>query len=175
MTTPTTTPTATTTSNPLEQVLHDWQAAKAANDPHAPFGTLLTVTAEGAPTGRILGLREVRTDGKILVYTNSTSPKWHQLSANPHFELLLFWTTPNMVQYRIRGSSWTTVDEPTMRTQWDTYKPHRSKLLDYYYQNTQAQSSELAGGRQEIVHAMQQLSHKFDKTRFASHGRVYAR
>lgn len=155
--------TNTKNSNPWEQLRQDWEAAKAAKDPQAPFCTLMTVTAAGAPTGRILGLRDIRVDtGELLVYTNSTSPKWQHLqAANAKFEVLLFWTTPHMVQYRLSGATWTTVDEKSMRQQWATYKPQRSKLLDYYYHNIQPQSSELTGGRSSFVQDMQRLTREF--------------
>lgn len=147
--------------SPFARLVQDWKAAKEAKDPNAPFVTLMTVD-HGRPTGRIVGLRDIVVDnGTLLVYTNSMSPKFQQLSATPHFELLLFWTRPQMLQYRLSGSTWSKVDEAEMKRQWQLHKPHGSKLLDYFYQQHQGQSTVLAGGRAQFCQEMQAIRNQF--------------
>ena len=155
--------------HPFEQLAQDWQAAKDAQDPNAPFCTLMTVANDSVenngvrPTGRILGLREITQDGTLLVYTNDTSPKFQQLSTCPRYEILLFWTRPQMIQYRLAGSQWSTVPVDEMKEQWDKHKPYRSKLLDYYYNHKQPQSTVLQGGRQQFLDEMNALNQQFQQ------------
>ena len=128
-------------SNPIETFRADWSKAREEKDPNAPFCTLVTVSSTTnsavAPTARIVGLRKVTEEGGFLVFINSTGPKWTELKANPHYELLIFWPTL-MIQYRIRGNQLKTLDQEEMKELWEK-KPHTSKLLDYYYTHHQPQ------------------------------------
>lgn len=149
------------TSTPFAKLIRDWHAAKESKDPNAPFCTLMTMDEEsGFPTGRILGMREVDPSGTILLYINNTSPKWKQLKANSKYEILLFWTVPNTIQYRLRGTEWATLDKDTLEQRWQM-KPHTAKILDYYYSNCQAQTTALSNGRDDFLNGMQKLQNQF--------------
>lgn len=146
--------------SPVARFLRDWSHAKEIGDPHAPFCTLATTTEDGFPATRIVTVREVNAKmGGVLIGTNSTSPKMRQLETTGKYELLFFWTSPTMIQYRMRGSEWRKLDDAAMKKMWDK-KPKRSQLLDYYYGNCKAQSS-LCKSRDEFVSSMQELSSKF--------------
>eukprot|EP00977_Amphora_coffeiformis_P024146 scaffold15108_cov180-Amphora_coffeaeformis.AAC.22 len=167
--------TSKTKKNPFATLWQDWQAAKAAKDANAPFCTLMTIQDDGFPTGRILGLRDIRindddnndNDGALVVYVSKTSPKWQQLSSSSNsnsgkYEILLFWTQPRMLQYRLSGTAWTAVDDTELQEQYELYKPQQSKYLDYYYAHHQAQSTVLEGGRSAFVETMQQIKAHFE-------------
>lgn len=142
---------------PLAQFRYDWTQAQQANDPHAPFGTLATVTDEGFPTARVVTLREVNVEaGTFLIFSNDACPKYRQLEASSQFELVFFWTTPSMIQYRVRGNTWKKLDD--MKERW-TNKPKSSQLLDYYYTHHQPQSSVCR--RDEFLDTMQHLKEEF--------------
>lgn len=149
------------TTTPLEDFKQSWTKAKEAKDPNAPFCTLATVTEDGFPMTRTVGLREVDDEkGTVLLFINDTSPKYRQLEATSKFELLCFWNNPDMIQYRMRGDSWKTLDDQDMEQRWRN-KPKTSQLLDYYYSHCQPQSSVLRGGRQEFVETMRKLKEEF--------------
>eukprot|EP00934_Nitzschia_sp_Nitz4_P004588 Nitzschia sp. Nitz4//scaffold57_size113557//40309//40938//NITZ4_003988-RA/size113557-processed-gene-0.31-mRNA-1//-1//CDS//3329554837//4578//frame0 len=152
--------TTTTSSNPFPKLIEDWQAARGVKDPNAPFCTLMTIDESGFPTGRVLGLREIDDKGNMLVYINDTSPKWNQLLANSKYEILLFWTSPNMMQYRIRGSQWKAMDDDIIQQRWQE-KPKPAKVLDYYYSTKIPQSQVLPGGRAQFVEEMTDLRAAF--------------
>mmetsp|Transcript_2243 Transcript_2243/g.3241 ORF Transcript_2243/g.3241 Transcript_2243/m.3241 type:complete len:250 (-) Transcript_2243:237-986(-) len=165
----------------------DWTSAKDANDPNAPFCTLATVLQQRThtnddsndissitiPRTRTVTLREVDAEkGSIVLYINKESPKYAQLqqstddvggSCGGAFEILTFWTSPAMIQYRLSGTSWSTLDQDTMKDRW-RFKPKTSQLLDYYYIHHQAQSSVLnrsGGGREGFVKTMTNLTEEF--------------
>lgn len=144
--------------NPIETFLNDWTKAKESKDQNSPFCTLVTVSKDLCPSARIVGLREVTQEGEFLIFLNRTSPKWKQLQETNKYELLVFWPSL-MIQYRISGSRWSTMDDEEMKKLW-VNKPHRSKLLDYYYQNYQPQSSEL-DSRQAFLDDMKLLGERF--------------
>lgn len=153
---------------PFEGFLKDWAAAKESKDSNAPFCVLATVTKDGFPRSRIVGLREVDGDiGTILLFVNDASPKFRELQATNKYELLTFWTHPDMLQYRIRGTKWTRLTTKKMEELW-AKKPKTSQLLDYYYTQCQPQSSSLnnnesdaVSGRVDFVKTMKKLQLEF--------------
>src|SRR5687767_9292432 len=103
--------------NPIQEIRDDWDAARKAGDPTANLCALSTVGfVDGRPRVRTLILWDVRDDGVVLL-TNTTSPKWYELQGNPHFEVMMLWTSV-MKQYRVRG---VTRDLPLadLREQWE--------------------------------------------------------
>lgn len=149
------------TKHILSRFQSDWSAAQQAKDPNAPFCTLSTVDSDGFPRSRIVGLREIDTTTEaFLVFGNKTSPKFQDLAATSKYELTTFWTKPTMIQYRISGHVWRTLDDQEMESKWHK-KPKRSQLLDYYYTHYQPQSSVLEGGRAQFLETMEQLKQQF--------------
>lgn len=153
--------------NPFERLVQDWQAAKAAKDVNAPFCTLMTLDAtNGFPTGRILGLREIQIrsegggGGALVVYTSQLSPKWQQLETDSKYEILLFWTQPHMLQYRLSGTDWSIADKGELQEQYAN-KLHPAKLLDVYYSTKQGPSTVIDGGRAAFVNDMAQIAARF--------------
>lgn len=87
-------------SDPLVQ-FHRWfaEAGEVVRMPEA--GSLATATADGAPSVRMVLLKEVDERG-IVFHTHGTSRKGRELEANPRAALLLYWD-PLGRQVRIEG------------------------------------------------------------------------
>ncbi|WP_017606527.1 pyridoxine/pyridoxamine 5'-phosphate oxidase [Nocardiopsis alkaliphila] len=87
--------------DPLE-LFRDWfaEAVQAGVDePHAM--TVATADAEGAPSARILILKDLSPQGWWFA-TTTTSTKGRELARNPNVALLFFWG-PQGRQVRVRG------------------------------------------------------------------------
>ena len=65
--------------------------------------TLATVGADGAPSARMVLLKEVDDDGAFVFYTNRLGRKGLEISANPRVALV-FWWEPLERQVRIEGT-----------------------------------------------------------------------
>ena len=87
--------------NPLLLLAADQQRAFAAKDPLAGFLCLATASASGQPAARTVVIREITAES-LLVSSSSTSPKEADLRENPHYELMIHWSSLNL-QYRISG------------------------------------------------------------------------
>ncbi len=70
------------------------------NDPNA--AALATVDTEGLPNVRMVLLKEIAEDGFVF-YTNYTSAKGQELSANPVAAMVLHWKSLSR-QIRVRGA-----------------------------------------------------------------------
>lgn len=91
----------TAPKDPLE-LFRDWFAeavAAGVDEPHAM--TVATVDAEGAPSARILILKDLTPQGWWFA-TTTTSAKGRELARNPNVALLFFWG-PQGRQVRVRG------------------------------------------------------------------------
>lgn len=89
-------------SHPVDQ-FEEWfeQAVEAeARDPSGM--TLITVDAEGRPTGRIVLLKGIELDG-FTFYTNYRSRKARELTENPHAALVFWWMELDR-QVRVQGT-----------------------------------------------------------------------
>ena len=90
--------------DPIHQIREDWKAAKDADDPLAGLCALSTVSVDdGRPRVRTLVLWDIREEGVVLL-TNNTSPKWHELRRRPCHEVMILWTSVQK-QYRLRGEA----------------------------------------------------------------------
>jgi pyridoxamine 5'-phosphate oxidase len=83
----------------FQRWLDEAQAAGGA-DPRAM--TLATATSDGAPSARMVILREFDERGFVF-YTDYDSPKSHDLAENPRVALVFYWA-PLDRQVRIVGS-----------------------------------------------------------------------
>ena len=90
-----------TIDNPLHLLAADQTRAFAAGDPAAGFLTLATANTVGQPAIRTVVIREI-TPQSLLISSNTDSPKEVDLRENPHYALLIYWSSLNR-QYRISG------------------------------------------------------------------------
>lgn len=94
----------TATNTPLEQFTRWFADARAVRqagfEPNAM--TLATATPAGAPSARIVLLKEFDASG-LVWYTNYASRKGRELADNPRAALLFFWA-PLERQVRIEGA-----------------------------------------------------------------------
>ena len=74
--------------------------------------TLATVGADGAPSARMVLLKEVDDDGSFVFYTNRMGRKGLEISANPRVALV-FWWEPLERQVRVEGTIVETSAEDT--------------------------------------------------------------
>ena len=81
-----------------------WYAEAQDAGVHEPNAVVVsTATAEGVPSSRIVLLKGVSDEGFVF-YTNLTSRKGRELTANPHVSLLFPWH-PLERQVRIEGTA----------------------------------------------------------------------
>ena len=74
--------------------------------------TLATVGADGAPSARMVLLKEIDDDGAFVFYTNRMGRKGLEIATNPHVALV-FWWEPLERQVRIEGTIVETSAEET--------------------------------------------------------------
>ena len=71
----------------------DWLELAAETEPNNPNAfALATVNSNGAPSVRMLLLKEVNSDG-LVFYTNSNSRKGQELAKNPYASMCFYWKT----------------------------------------------------------------------------------
>jgi pyridoxamine 5'-phosphate oxidase len=129
----------TVPADPIAEIARERERARAAADPLTDICVLATSGREGAPGARALVLRDVGPAGLGLLIS-ATSPKWDPLRSG-RYECLLLWMSIRR-QYRIRGGL-APMPESLVEQYW-RLKIHESRLLDLYYDQVQAQSSQVA-------------------------------
>lgn len=77
-------------ANPIAQFEKWFQRAQAAGIREANAMTLATADQQGRPSARIVLLKDISEKG-FTFFTNYESRKGHELTANPHAALVLFW------------------------------------------------------------------------------------
>ncbi len=87
--------------DPIDAFLDAFGRAEQAEPGDHRAVTLATADSEGHPSARIVLLHGVDTKG-FRFYTNYTSRKASQLSANPHAALCFYWASLNE-QVRVNG------------------------------------------------------------------------
>lgn len=92
---------ATVDRDPIRQFAAWYDAAVAAGIPEPEAMTLSTATPDGRPSARIVLLRGFDARG-FCFFTNYTSRKGRELTANPHAALTFHWTDLER-QIRIEG------------------------------------------------------------------------
>jgi pyridoxamine 5'-phosphate oxidase len=88
--------------NPIDQFGIWWQEAINSNIDEVNAMTLVTASAEGKPTGRIVLLKDYDDKGFVF-FTNYESRKGGELLSNPFACLLFFWKELER-QVRIEGA-----------------------------------------------------------------------
>ncbi|MGB7404620.1 MAG: pyridoxamine 5'-phosphate oxidase [Pacificimonas sp.] len=98
-----------------------WMAEAEAGEPHdANAMALATATADGAPSVRMVLLKDV-SDGGFVFYTNLESRKGGELATNHDVSLLFYWKSLRR-QVRIEGRA-----EPVTPIEADDYFASRAR------------------------------------------------
>lgn len=92
----------TTAENPFSQFKHWFELAENLKDFEPNAMVLSTVSAEGAPSSRVVLLKEFSAHNGFVFFTNYDSRKGKNLQVNPNASLLFFWG-PLEKQVRIEG------------------------------------------------------------------------
>jgi len=95
--------TAAVPDSPLELVAEWLELAIATGVPQPHAATLVTVSAEGAPSSRTLILKDLTSDGAWFA-TPADSPAGRDLAGNPQTALQFYWPLLGR-QIRIEGSA----------------------------------------------------------------------
>ena len=99
-----------------------WFAEATMSEPNDPNAmTLATATADGAPSARIVLLKDWSPEGFVF-YTNKQSRKGGELNLNPRAALLFFWKSLHR-QVRIEGAI-----EDVSAAEADAYYASRARL-----------------------------------------------
>lgn len=88
-------------ADPMKQFARWFKQAQKAGEIEPNAMVLSTADGRGAPSGRVVLLKEFDADGFVF-YTNYSSRKGQQLLANPRAALTFFWPTMER-QLRIEG------------------------------------------------------------------------
>ncbi|MFU8813213.1 MAG: pyridoxamine 5'-phosphate oxidase family protein [Balneolaceae bacterium] len=93
----------------------------ALNDRNHPFRfcTFCTTDSVGRPDCRMVVLRGVEKQSRLLFYTDARSRKTGQIRENPHV-CLLFWHPQKQVQLRLYGSAKLHTGNDTAARHWET-------------------------------------------------------
>src|SRR6478609_2449708 len=89
-------------ADPIQQFSAWFAEAQAAHVPEANAMTLATADVSGAPSARIVLLKDIDDRG-FCFFTNYDSRKGRDLAANPRAALCIYWQ-PLERQVRIEGS-----------------------------------------------------------------------
>jgi pyridoxamine 5'-phosphate oxidase len=89
-------------ADPIQQFRRWFDEAVAAGVPEANAMTLATATSDGAPSARIVLLKDL-SDAGFTFYTNYNGRKARDLAANPRAALLFYWLSLER-QVRIEGT-----------------------------------------------------------------------
>lgn len=123
-------------ADPLQQLLHWIEAARAADLYEPTAMTLATATRDGRPSARMVLFKGLH-DGGLTFYTNYDSRKGTELAENPSVALCFWWDRLER-QVRVEGRC-----ERLPRAVSETYfhsRPRLSQLAAY----TSRQSREVA-------------------------------
>lgn len=89
-------------ATPAEQFRAWFAEARAAGIPLAEATTLATASADGAPSARIVLVKDVDADGAFVFFTSYESRKGRELAENPRAALAFHWQ-PLGRQVRVEG------------------------------------------------------------------------
>lgn len=142
------------TDNPLN-MFNDWMdTARKADIIDATAMTLATVSADGAPSARIVLLKQVNEAG-FYWYTNYHSRKGRELSGNPNAALVFYWRELER-QVRIEGKV-----SPASAAESDEYfnkRPAGSR-----YSAAASPQSEIIENQQWLTDRTQELQNNYDE------------
>jgi pyridoxamine 5'-phosphate oxidase len=89
-------------ADPIRQFRRWFDEALAANVPEPNAMTLATATPDGAPSARIVLLKDL-SDAGFTFYTNYDGRKGRELAANPRAALVFYWVSMER-QVRVEGT-----------------------------------------------------------------------
>jgi pyridoxamine 5'-phosphate oxidase len=128
-------------ADPIRQFARWFQEALAAGVPEANAMTLATCSPDGRPAARVVLLKGYDQNG-FTFFTNYTSRKARELTANPQAALVFFW--PEMKrQIRIEGTT-----SPTTADESDAY--FASRPADSQLGAWASDQSAVIGSREEL-------------------------
>jgi pyridoxamine 5'-phosphate oxidase len=138
--------------DPLVQFDRWYDHARAQPMPHADAAALATATPDGAPSARVVLLKERQGDGFIF-YTNYASQKACELDDNPRAALVFFWPTLDR-QIRVTG----TVTRVT-RQESERYfaTRHRGSQIGAWA----SRQSEHVGSREELDAKVAEIARRY--------------
>lgn len=145
---------STLSSDPLS-MFNEWMSdARNADIIDATAMTLATVNENGAPSARIVLLKQFKADG-FYWYTNYDSRKGIELSSNPNAALVFYWRELER-QVRIEGSV-----SKASAAESDEYFGKRP--LGSRYSAAASPQSQVIENQQWLTERTQDLQNKFDE------------
>jgi pyridoxamine 5'-phosphate oxidase len=111
-------------ADPIRQFRRWFEEAVAAGVPEPNAMTLATATTDGAPSARIVLLKDLNDDG-FAFFTNYNGRKAREMAANPRAALVFYWHALER-QVRVEGTI-----QKTTAAESDTYfdsRPFGSRL-----------------------------------------------
>ncbi len=146
-------PEAADDADPFELFAGWFHAAQESGLVHPEAMTLATATPDGAPSARMVLLKDVDPDGFVF-FTNYESRKARELEANPSAALCFHWANLER-QVRIEGEVTRTTDEES----WEYFRtrPRGSRIGAW----ASAQSRELEG-REELEARVREAQARFE-------------
>lgn len=138
--------------DPLRQFARWFEEATAAGEAEPNAMTLATSTADGRPSARVVLLKGIDANG-FQFFTNTSSRKGDELSANPRAALVFFWPTLER-QVRVEGR----VEELT-RAESAAYfviRPRESRIGAWA-----SQQSSLIPSREWLERAVAETTRRF--------------
>ena len=114
----------------FEEIHHQiWkELGRATQDRHHEWRTpvLTTMGLDGSPNGRIVVIRRVDPDTKLItIYTDSRSPKVLELKVNPHAQFVL-WSTRLNWQLRVRVKIQVLTSGPLVEFLWQQVRQSKA-------------------------------------------------
>ncbi|MCU0454085.1 MAG: pyridoxamine 5'-phosphate oxidase [Bacteroidetes bacterium] len=138
--------------DPLRQFERWFDEATAAGEAEPNAMILATSTTDGRPSARVVLLKRADAQG-FQLFTNTSSRKGDELSANPHAALVFFWPLLER-QVRIEGR----VEELT-RSESAAYfasRPRESRIGAWV-----SQQSSIIPSRESLERAMEEATRRF--------------
>lgn len=135
-------------ADPLRQLRRWLEEARAAGIDLAEAMTLATATRDGAPSARMVLLKEA-DDAGLTFYTGYGSRKGRELAENPRAALVLYWHVLGR-QVLVEGA--VSKLDPAESDAYFRTRPLGSRLSAAV-----SPQSEVVGGREELEHAAAEL------------------
>lgn len=139
-------------ANPIAQFEKWFHQAHAAGIREANAMTLATADRQGRPSARIVLLKNISRKG-FTFFTNYESRKGHELAANPHASLVLFW--PELERQICIAGTVTKVSRAESKKYFNS-RPKGSRLAAWV-----SSQSEAIAGRSVLEKKLSELEAKY--------------
>jgi pyridoxamine 5'-phosphate oxidase len=140
--------------DPLRLFARWFEEAEGARVPEPNAMTLATVGPDGAPTARVVLLKEVDEEGGFVFYTNFRSRKGRDLEAHPRGALVFWWAE---VERQVRVEGPVEAVDPAASDAYFAVRPRGSQLGAWA-----SDQSRPIGGREELEARLAELEARFD-------------